>query len=143
MTQQKSSRPTSPHLQIYRWSVSSFTSIMHRATGVALFFSLLAISWYIVYYAYQIDVMTSGAVNEMEHCDCLLREILNDIFSVAAVCMIFALSYHFVNGIRHLFWDLGKGFEKSVATKNGILVIIIALILTFVTLGSALYFKLF
>ena len=47
-------RPTSPHLQIYRWNISSITSIMHRLTGVALYFSILAIAWFIVYYTYNI-----------------------------------------------------------------------------------------
>jgi len=137
-----SSRPTSPHLQIYRWNISSFTSILHRATGVALYFSILAISWYIVYYAYQIDV--AGVTTEpAESCDCPLMKILNGIFCAAAAFIIFALYYHATNGIRHLFWDMGKGFEKSTAKRNGIFVIIFALLTTAATIGTALYFKLF
>ncbi len=143
MSQPKgSSRPTSPHLQIYKWNVSSFTSIMHRLTGIALYFSLLAISWYIVYYAYQIDSSTADAV-DMETCNCWLREILTDLFTIASVVIIFALYYHFLNGIRHLFWDIGKGFEKNTAKRNGLIVIIFSFVLTVVTLGSALYLKLF
>ena len=143
MTQQnKSSRPTSPHLQIYRWNISSFTSILHRATGVALYFSLLAISWYIVYYAYQIDA--EGVVTEaLETCDCPIRRFLNNIFFTAASFIIFALFYHFINGIRHLFWDAGKGFEKSTAKRNGILVILFAITLAALTIGSSIYLKLF
>ena len=59
-------KPTSPHLQIYRWNISSLTSIMHRLTGVALYFSILAIAWFIVYYTYNI-----GSISEKENCECL------------------------------------------------------------------------
>lgn len=131
-------RPTSPHLQIYRWNISSFTSILHRATGVLLYFSVLAISWYVVYYAYQINIVESD-----EACDCPLRAIIDQIFSLAAIGVTFALYYHFVNGIRHLFWDIGKGFDKKTASNNGILVIVSALLLTASTIGAVIFLKLF
>ncbi len=131
-------RPTSPHLQIYRWNISSFTSILHRATGVLLYFSVLAISWYVVYYTYQINIAESD-----EACDCPLRAIIDQIFSLAAIGITFALYYHFVNGIRHLFWDIGKGFDKKTASRNGILVIISALLLTASTIGTVIFLKLF
>lgn len=135
---EKSNRPTSPHLQIYRWNVSSLTSIMHRATGVALYVSIVAIVWYIVYFTYQINIAESE-----ETCDCPLKAILNNIFSFAAIGVTFSLYYHFCNGIRHLFWDLGKGFDLKIARRNGYLVIISALLLTSATVGAVLYLKLF
>jgi len=131
-------RPTSPHLQIYKWNVSSLTSIFHRLTGVLLYFSVIAISWYIVYYAYQINIKDSS-----EACDCPLKKIMDSLFILAAISTTFALYYHSCNGIRHLFWDIGKGFKKEVATRNGILVIITALLLTSATIGAVIYFKLF
>jgi len=133
-----SPRPTSPHLQIYRWNISSLTSILHRLTGVALYFSVVAISWYVVYYTYQINIADSA-----ETCDCPLQAIINNIFSLAAIFVTFALYYHFCNGIRHLFWDLGKGFDKKTAKTNGFLVIALALIFTTLTVGTVLYLKLF
>jgi succinate dehydrogenase / fumarate reductase, cytochrome b subunit len=140
MSEKKSSsvstRPTSPHLQIYSWSVSSFTSIMHRFTGIALYFSIVAISWYIVYYAYQINVAQSE-----ETCDCPMNAIINNIFSLASILVTFCLYYHFTNGIRHLFWDIGKGFEKETARTNGFLVIALSFIFTALTIGAVLYFK--
>ncbi len=140
MTEKKSGsqRPTSPHLQIYKWNVSSLGSIMHRLTGVMLYFSIIAISWYIVYYTYQINIAESS-----ETCDCPMNEIINDIFALAGIAVTFALYYHFCNGIRHLFWDMGKGFEKSTVKKTGLLTIALSLIFTALTVGATLYLKYF
>ena len=66
------SKPTSPHLQIYRWNISSITSIMHRLTGVALYFSILGIAWFIVYYTYNF-----GSISEKENCECATMAITN------------------------------------------------------------------
>ncbi len=134
---QNSKRPTSPHLQIYRWNISSFTSILHRLTGVGLYFSIVAISWYIVYYTYQINIAES-----VEACDCPMKKILDYTFAAAAGFITFALYYHCCNGIRHLFWDIGKGFDKETAATNGFLVIIASILLTALTIGAVLYFKL-
>lgn len=111
---------------------------MHRATGVALYVSIVAIVWYIVYFTYQINIAESE-----ETCDCPLKAILSNIFSFAAIGVTFSLYYHFCNGIRHLFWDLGKGFDLKIARRNGYLVIISALLLTSATVGAVLYLKLF
>ena len=131
-------KPTSPHLQIYRWNISSLTSIMHRLTGVALYFSILAIAWFIVYYTYNI-----GSISEKENCECLTMTIINTLFYGAIIAITFSLYYHFCNGIRHLFWDIGKGFEKETAKTNGFLVIALSLIFTAVTVGTVLYLKFF
>ena len=130
--------PTSPHLQIYRWNISSVTSIAHRLTGVVLYFSILAISWYVAYYTYQINISESA-----DSCDCPMKKIFNFVFACASVFVTFALYYHFCNGIRHLFWDLGKGFEKSTAKKTGIIVFISSISLTLITILSTIYFNLF
>ena len=131
-------RPTSPHLQIYKWNVTSLTSIMHRLTGVVLYASIVAISWYIVYYTYQINVAQSS-----ETCDCPMQTILSAIFNLAIVGITFSLYFHFTNGIRHLFWDMGKGFDKATAKKSGIGVFILSLIFTALTIGFTLYLKFF
>lgn len=135
----KKTRPTSPHLQIYRWNISSFTSIIHRFTGILLYISIVTISWYIVYYTYQINI------NErpIESCDCPLKNFLDKAIILAIISITFALYYHFCNGIRHLFWDIGKGFKKETAKTNGFLVIALSLIFTALTVGFAIYLKLF
>jgi len=132
------SKPTSPHLQIYRWNISSITSIMHRLTGVTLYFSILIIAWFIVYYTY-----SYGSISDKESCDCMITNIFKIIFFGAIIAIVFSLYYHFCNGIRHLFWDIGKGFELKTAKLNGYLSIILATLLTVVTIVITLYLKLF
>jgi succinate dehydrogenase / fumarate reductase cytochrome b subunit len=132
------SKPTSPHIQIYRWNISSITSIMHRMTGVMLFFSIIIIAWFIVYYTYSTDSFS----HEMS-CDCLMTNIINWLFYGAVLAITYSLYYHFCNGIRHLFWDIGKGFELKFAKLSGYLVIIISLILTISTFALTIYLKLF
>lgn len=138
-----SARPTSPHLQIYKWNICSITSIMHRFTGVALFFSIIFISWFVVYYAYQINTSQINGALMSENCDCPLNQILNQIFILATVLVSFSLYYHFCNGIRHLFWDFGKGFELKTARRNGYLVILVSLILTVITIAVTAFLKFF
>lgn len=136
----KDNRPLSPHLQVYAWNISSFTSILHRATGVALYFSIVAISWYVVMYTYNIN---NGVGQDMaqEQCDCWFRDALRYVFCAAVIGIIFALFYHFCNGIRHLFWDIGKGFELKTARRSGIAVILFSLLFTLATVGFIAYFK--
>ena len=136
MTNKKDSRPTSPHLQIYAWNISSLTSILHRLTGVLLYFSIIAISWYVVFYAYQVNV--DGA---SEQCDCPWKQALEYVFYAAIVGVVFALYYHLCNGIRHLFWDIGKGYDLRLARFTGFLAILMAVIFTGLTIGFAAYFK--
>jgi succinate dehydrogenase / fumarate reductase cytochrome b subunit len=133
----KPNRPTSPHIQIYRWNISSLTSIFHRLSGVALYFSVIVIAWFIVFYSTKINV------GETEPCDCLMMTVMRSIFTLAAIAITFSLYYHFCNGIRHLFWDIGKGFDLKIANRNAIIVIISALALTIISISSVVYLKLF
>ena len=115
-------RPLSPHIQIYKPQITSFTSILHRLTGVVLYLGVLLICVFISYYTYQIDVMDKGY-----ECDCLWTKIA--IYTVIFF-WAFALYYHLCNGIRHLFWDIGKGFDIKVAKRNGVIVLVSAFLLT-------------
>ena len=138
MHKNSNNRPTSPHLEVYRWNVSSITSILHRVTGVALHFSVLVLAWYLTYYAYQVNVVDSA-----ETCDCPMNTIFANIFSLALIFIAFSLYYHLCNGIRHLFWDIGKGFELKDAKRNGYLVLLSALVLTVATIAAVAYLKFF
>jgi succinate dehydrogenase / fumarate reductase cytochrome b subunit len=138
MHKNSNNRPTSPHLEVYRWNVSSITSILHRATGVALYFSVLVLAWYLTYYTYQVNVAESA-----ETCDCPMSTIFTNIFSLALIFIAFSLYYHLCNGIRHLFWDIGKGFELKDAKRNGYLVLLSALVLTVATIAAVAYLKFF
>lgn len=134
---ENTTRPTSPHLQVYRWNLSSLTSIFHRLTGVALYFSVLIIGWYIVYFSTRINL------DSQESCECMMMAVLKNLFILAGILITFSLYYHFCNGIRHLFWDIGKGFEVKVANRNAKLVIASALALTIATIGAVFYLKIY
>lgn len=138
MNSENNQKPISPHLQIYKWNISSFTSILHRFTGVVLYFSIVAICWYIVYYTYSINIQ-----EQSESCECWFGTIFKIIIIVATFGLTFSLYYHFCNGIRHLFWDIGKGFELKTAKINGYLVLLISTILTISTFLLIVYLKLY
>ncbi len=117
----KQDRPTSPHIQIYGWNISSLTSILHRMTGVLLFISVIIVSWYIVLFTYNYD--KEGAVSL---CECNWWNIFEYVAGAAMIAIIVAISYHASNGIRHLFWDIGKGFKICTAKFTGYLVLVVA-----------------
>ncbi len=95
-------RPLSPHLQIYRWPVSMATSILHRVTGIALGVGTLLLTWWLVAAA-----SSDPAFNTAQWF----------IGSTVGLLLLFgwtvALIYHFFNGVRHLLWDTGIGFDKQ------------------------------
>lgn len=122
-------RPLSPHIQIYKPQISSFTSILHRTTGIFLYFGVIVICWAIVYNTYQVEIMADGDVIEST-CDCIWIQILKYVVYLVILGWVFSLFYHLCNGIRHLFWDIGKGFDKKTANRNGILVLLLAAALT-------------
>ncbi len=110
-------RPTSPHLTIYKPQISSSLSILHRLTGVAMFFALSAISWWMI------------IVQFKGFCDCMaLNHCLIGRLSLYAIS--YATIYHFFNGIRHLFWDIGCGFSIKAMNCTGWLVILLSILLT-------------
>ncbi len=123
----KKNRPLSPHLQIYKPQISSFTSILHRLTGIFLYIGVVAICWVIVYYTYQVEIIAEGQLATEETCDgCYLKYILYTL----VLAWTFSLYFHLCNGIRHLFWDIGKGFEKNLSNRNGIIVIVTSIVMT-------------
>jgi succinate dehydrogenase / fumarate reductase, cytochrome b subunit len=115
-------RPLSPHIQIYKPQLTSVTSIFHRITGFALYVGVVLLCVLISLYVYQTDIMDSSY-----KCECA---IMNSIIYIVSFAFAFALYYHLCNGIRHLFWDIGKGFDINFAKKMAIIVISSAFILT-------------
>lgn len=127
-------RPLSPHIQIYKPQISSITSILHRITGAALYFGMVLICVLIPYYTYQVNFFSGDEYQ----CECV---ILKALLYVIATCWAFALYYHLCNGIRHLFWDVGKGFELKTSQRNGILVLVISALMTALSVAYVLLFK--
>jgi succinate dehydrogenase / fumarate reductase, cytochrome b subunit len=115
-------RPMSPHLQIYKLPLTAKLSILHRATGAALFFALFLM------------VMVLFALASGEQNWILMQNILSSwIGIVILIGMSFSLYYHLCNGIRHLFWDAGLFMEKQSLLKTGMFVIVSSIFLTVIT----------
>lgn len=115
-------RPLSPHLQVYRWQWTMAYSILHRATGVALGVGTLLLVWWLLALATGPSAfdMAQGFVGS------LIGRLL--LFG-----WTFALFYHLANGIRHLFWDTGRGFELETAAVTGHAAVASAGVLTILT----------
>lgn len=115
-------RPLSPHLQIYRWSLTMALSILHRATGAALSVGLLMIVWWLV----------AAAGGEASYAT--FRA-----FAASPIGLLLMLGFsgafylHLANGIRHLIWDAGCGLEKEAADKSAKVAVIAAIVMTVVT----------
>lgn len=120
-------RPLSPHLQVYKPQLTSVLSITHRLTGIALAVGTLLLVWWIAAVAAGPEAL--GTVNAF------MGSWLG-IFLLAG--WSFSLFYHLLNGIRHLFWDIGAGLELKAAYTTGWLVVAGSLVLTAVTWVMAL-----
>ena len=112
-------RPLSPHLDVYRWEISNTLSILHRATGIMLSFGAIAlVGW-----------LMSVAAGPQAYAT------LNGFFAgpIGGLMLFgwtFCFFYHLCNGIRHLAWDTGRGFEKERARMTGWLVVSVAIVMT-------------
>lgn len=101
-------RPLSPHLQVYRWQLTSVLSILHRATGVALSAgTILLVLW-----------LVAAAAGPAPY-----SRVQGFLGSWIGLVLLFgwtvALYYHLCNGIRHLWWDTGQGLELSAVYASG------------------------
>ncbi len=123
---QSSNRPMSPHLQVYRPQITSVLSIGHRACGVALAAGTLLLAWYLL------------AASSGPEAFAVAHGFLSSIIGrVLLFGWSFALFYHLSNGIRHLAWDLGYGFEMETLTRTGFAVVLSASLLTLVAWVAA------
>jgi succinate dehydrogenase / fumarate reductase cytochrome b subunit len=115
-------RPLSPHLQIYRWYFTMALSIAHRITGVGLALGLLLLTWWLL-------ALASGP-----EAFATVHGIMNSWFG-ALILFLYTLTlfYHMGNGIRHLVWDVGYGFDPQVARASGAAVLVFAGAMTVLT----------
>jgi succinate dehydrogenase / fumarate reductase cytochrome b subunit len=113
-------RPLSPFLH-YRWQYTNTLSILHRITGV-----LLSLGFFIL--VYWLAAAASGPERYAGAVDVLGSFPLQLVLFGAA----FAFCYHLLNGIRHLFFDMGRGFELATARKSARFVVIGAVVLALV-----------
>lgn len=110
-------RPLSPHLQIYQPQLTSILSILHRVAGVYLAFGIMALAFWII------------SLSTAEHCFVAMTSFYGSTFGqLLFASWVVAFFYHFANGIRHLVWDAGYGFDLSVVNKGGWAVLIFAVL---------------
>lgn len=108
----RGNRPLSPHLTVYRPQWTSMLSILHRMTGIALTGGIaMVVIW----------LLAAATSPELyAWADWMITSWLGTLVMLG---MTFSLAYHFCNGIRHLFWDAGYGFDLDLAEKSGMAVV--------------------
>ena len=116
---QNDNNPLSPHLQIYKWQISSLLSITHRIVGVI---NILAITLICIW-----TLSLLVGENSYEITKLFLKSIFGK-FIIISLCWTF--SFHILNEIRHLIWDAGYGFDLKVAKITGVLAFFGSFVLT-------------
>jgi len=123
----KDKNPLSPHIQIYNWHISSLISISHRITGIINIIIVTLICFWVA-------LLLLGNTN---------YELIQKFFETyigkfVIVGTVWSFSFQILSEIRHIFWDLGLGFELKTSHITGLLVIFGSLILTILILGKNL-----
>ena len=119
--------PLSPHLQVYRPQLTSVLSITHRATGVFLSLGTLMLLYWLVAASIGADAY-AGA----QRC---IGSIPSQLMMAA---WTFSFYFHLCNGVRHLLWDIGWGFELDTAYRTGYAVVASSIVLTGLTWACVL-----
>ena len=111
--------PLSPHIQVYRWHISSLVSISHRITGIINITVITIICFWIASFLL-------GETNYE-----IIKIFLNSIFGkFIIICLVWSFSFQILSEIRHLIMDLGYGFELQATKITGLIVIFGSFILT-------------
>ena len=105
-------RPLSPHLQVYRPQITSVLSILHRITGVALAFGIVPLVYWLAALAGGPDAYAAA-----------YGTLSSGLGQLLLFGWVFCFSYHLLNGVRHLFWDAGWGFEIRQVNATGLAVV--------------------
>lgn len=114
----RGNRPLSPHLSIYRPQWTSSTSIFARITGVALLGAAMLVVWWFL--------AASAGPEYFELVNKVVTSWFGDLVMFAA---LWAVCYHFLSGLRHLYWDTGRGFEIEKAERLSKLVVVGSVVL--------------
>lgn len=117
-------RPLSPHLGVYKFAYTMATSILHRATGLALSAGLIALTVWLI-----------AAATGPEVYAAVVAVLGGGFGKLLLAGVLIAFSYHLFNGLRRLNWDLGRGLEKPEARRSAAIVVIATVLLA----GAALY----
>jgi succinate dehydrogenase / fumarate reductase cytochrome b subunit len=112
-------RPLSPHLQVYRWQITMVMSILHRTTGVVLAVGAFGLAWWLL-------ALAKGG-ETFARASHLVASPIGLLFLFA---FSLSLVYHLLNGIRHLLWDAGWGYEIPDVYRSGWTVAVLTLVFT-------------
>jgi succinate dehydrogenase / fumarate reductase, cytochrome b subunit len=116
-------RPLSPHLQIYRWHIPMLTSILTRITGNGLIVAVVLMIWWLLAAASGPEAFATA--------DGFIRSWFGKLVMLGA---LWAVWYHYLAGLRHVYYDAGHGLDIPTAEKLGWGVIIGSVVLTVLTL---------
>ena len=116
---QDKNNPLSPHLQIYKWQISSLLSITHRIVGVINILAITLICFL------SLSLLLGAESYEIIHS--FFKSFFGK-FIIVGLCWTF--SFHILNELRHLLWDLGYGFDLKVARITGVIALLGSFILT-------------
>lgn len=123
-------RPLSPHLQIYRWPITMVLSILHRVTGIGLGLGTLLLAWWLAAAAAGPDHYATA------------QAVLGSWFGrLVLFGFTWALFLHLCNGIRHLFWDMGYGYEVKRANRTGWAALAVSGVLTILAFALAYFWS--
>ena len=120
-------RPLAPHLQIYRWQLTSVLSILHRFTGVALTAGTILLVWWLV-----------AAASGPDSFDSVQGFVGSPIGLLLLFGWSVALFYHLCNGLRHLWWDTGHALDRPAVYAGGWAVLAGTAALTVIAWGVAM-----
>ena len=124
----KDKNPLSPHIQIYNWHISSLISISHRITGIINIIIVTLICFWMA-------LLFLGNTNYE-----LIQKFFETYFGKFVITgTVWSFSFQILSEIRHMFWDLGFGFELKTSNITGLLVIFGSFILTILILGKNLF----
>ena len=124
----KNDNPLSPHIQIYSWHISSLVSISHRITGII---NILIVTLICLW----VSILLLGNTNYD-----LIQKFFETYFGKFFItATVWSFSFQVLSEIRHLFWDLGYGFEIKTSNMTGLLVIFGSIFLTILILGKKIF----
>ena len=116
---EEKNNPLSPHLQIYKWQISSLLSIAHRIVGVINIIAITIICFWSL-------SLLFGAESYI-----MISNFFQSFFGkFIAIGISWTFSFHILNELRHLFWDLGYGFDLRTAKITGVLALLGSFVLT-------------
>ncbi len=112
-------RPTSPFTDVYRWQITMTLSFLHRITGVVLAVGAFGVAWWLL------------AVSASDQRYTQFAELAGSLPGSLVLCgFSYCLVYHLLNGLRHLLWDSGRGFEIKQFYVTGWAVVVLSFVLT-------------